>query len=178
MIRLATPADIPLLLPLIESYWRFEGLPGFDVTRVARVLDQLLATDRLGAAWIAVDERMGEPHSAAAGYLLMVRGFSLEYGGLTCEIDELFVHPLHRGKGVARALLAAAENHCRACGCVRIELQVSRHNDTARRFYGRSGYTERPNYLLLEKTADAENSGEQSEISSSGVPNRVGTDLG
>jgi GNAT superfamily N-acetyltransferase len=151
MIRRATPGDIPRMLPLVEEYWRFECIPGFDAARVGRSLAQLLSAETLGAGWIA-ECRTGEgTGGSVAGYLLVVRGFSLEYGGPTAEIDEFFVSPQRRSAGLGRALLAAAEDACRAAGCVRLELQLGRGNAAARRFYERCGYAARADYELLEK---------------------------
>jgi GNAT superfamily N-acetyltransferase len=147
-IRPATPADVPVLLTLVEEYWKFEEIEGFDPERIGAVLRRALADERLGRAWIAHD---GE---APAGYLFIVFVFSIEHGGLTAEIDEFFVAPEHRGHAVGAQLLAAAETACRAAGCTNITLQLGRENESARRFYRRKGYSERRGYELLDKDLD------------------------
>jgi len=48
------------------------------------------------------------------GYLLAVFTFSLEFGGICAEIDELFVLPRHRDLGAGAALLDAVKAYCRA----------------------------------------------------------------
>jgi GNAT superfamily N-acetyltransferase len=145
VIRPADDSDVPVLLVLVEQYWRFEEVDGFDSNRVGPMLRRALADDTLGRAWIATLD--GVP----AGYLLVVFVFSLEYGGLSAEIDEFFVVPEHRGQAVGARLLAEAEAACRAAGCTRIALQVGRENEPARRFYRRKGYAERHGYELLVK---------------------------
>lgn len=134
------------MLPLVEQYWRFEGITGFDAARLAGPLRELLSRPALGAGWIAFDD--GKP----AGYLLVAHVFSLEHGGLTAEIDELFVVPAQRGRQLGAALLAAAEAGCQAAGCVGVALQIGRGNDSARSFYIRHGYAKREGYDLLEKS--------------------------
>ena len=42
-IKPATPNDIPAILPLIEHYWRFEGIDGFDAERVGCQLNRLFS---------------------------------------------------------------------------------------------------------------------------------------
>lgn len=144
-MKLATPADIPELLPLVAGYWAFERLPGFDERRVAGQLQRLLGETALGNAWIARDG------GRAAGYLIAVYVFSLEHLGLTAEIDELFVLPEHRGRGIGAKLLQAAESEFARRGCTHASLQLGRDNGAAREFYRSLGYRERDGFELLEK---------------------------
>ncbi len=102
-IRLATARDVPALLPLVEQYWLFEDIPGFDGPRVGRELARAMADPNLASAWIALAK------GQAVGYLLAVYVFSLEHLGLTAEIDEFFVLPSARGRGIGEDLLRLAE---------------------------------------------------------------------
>ena len=40
-------SNVPALLTLVASYWEFEGITGFDQTRVATQLTRLLSTPEL-----------------------------------------------------------------------------------------------------------------------------------
>ena len=100
-IQTATPTDLEVLLPMVEQYWRFEAIEGFDATRMRKLLTRVLEDGNLGRAWVA--RLYGEP----AGYLLAVYVFSLEHQGLTAEIDEFFVVPAHRGLGLGHQMLAS-----------------------------------------------------------------------
>lgn len=144
-IRRIAPADIPAMLPLVEQYWIFEDIAGYDAIRVGRELERLCDDPRLGAGWIAVDK--GRP----LGYLLAVYVFSLEHLGLTAEIDEFFLLPSARGQGAGSALLAAAEAEFTRIRCTNVSLQLGRGNEAARDFYRRQGYSERSAYELLDK---------------------------
>lgn len=144
-VRKATAADLPLLLPLVERYWAFESISGFDSEVVSVQLARLLQTPALGAGWMALTE------GAAAGYLLAVYVFSLEHGGLTAEIDEFFVVPDQRCNGIGLALLTAAEAEFVRCGCTSVSLQLGCSNEVARGFYRRQGYSERSGFELLDK---------------------------
>jgi GNAT superfamily N-acetyltransferase len=145
-IRQVTINDVPVLLRLVEEYWAFEGIAGFDSSRISAQLEHLLSEPRIGSGWIAFVDR------AAIGYLLAVYVFSLEHLGLTAEIDELFVLPHQRSHGVGLELLSAAESAFVRAGCRNVSLQLSRGNDRARAFYRRNGYTERSGYELLDKS--------------------------
>ena len=144
-VRRALPEDTGLLLPLVEEYWRFEDVAGFDPARIGGQLQRLLAEPRLGAGWIAADR------GRALGYLLAVYVFSLEHGGLTAEIDEFFVLPSARGAGIGERLLSTAEADFKAAGCTNVALQLGLGNDAARKFYFRRGYHPRAGFELIDK---------------------------
>lgn len=146
VIHPLTAADIPALLRLVEEYWIFEDIPGFDTVRVTAQLERLLADPALGSGWIA---RAGYD---AAGYLLAVYVFSLEHLGLTAEIDEFFVLPSFRGRDIGSELLRVAEAEFVRRNCTNVSLQIGRENDRARAFYREHGYGERAGFELLDKT--------------------------
>ena len=145
-IRPATPDDVATLIPLVNQYWRFEAIEGFDATRIQALLKRVIAEPALGQAWLATVE--GQP----AGYLLAVFVFSLEYQGLTAEIDELFVSPHRRGQGLGGRLLDTAEESFRARGCTKVFLQIGRDNDEARAFYRSRGFRGRNGFDLVDKS--------------------------
>lgn len=144
-IRRITPAEISAVLPLVEQYWIFEDIRGFDAAAIRRELERICADPRLGAGWIAADD------GRTVGYLLAVFVHSLEHLGLTAEIDEFFLLPSARGHGGGVAMLDAAEAEFRRLGCTNVALQLGRGNEAARDFYRRRGYAERSGYELLDK---------------------------
>lgn len=144
-VRAAAPRDIPQLLSLIRRYWEFEQIAGFDALRIEMLLQRLLGEPRLGAAWVA------EESGRIAGYLVAATVLSLEHGGLMAEIDELFVLPEVRARGIGARLLTVAEAELAARGCVRLQLQLGADNSAARAFYVRRGYAPRADYELFDK---------------------------
>jgi GNAT superfamily N-acetyltransferase len=146
-VRAAATADLPQLLTLIRRYWDFEAIAGFDALSIERVLRPLMApSGGHGCAWVA------EEAGLLCGYLLVVLVLSVEHQGAMGEIDELFVLPHARSRGVGAALLAAAENWLRERGAVRLQLQLNKANASARLFYERRGYTARAGYELLDRS--------------------------
>jgi GNAT superfamily N-acetyltransferase len=149
LIRLATKEDIAGVASLVERYWEFESIGGFDRTRVETLLHNLLSEPERGGCWLA------EADGRLCGYLLAVFLFSLEYGGLTAEIDEVFVSHEVRSSGVGSLLVASAERELAARGLVRLQLQLGIDNDRARLFYERHGFRRRAGYDLLDKPLQA-----------------------
>jgi GNAT superfamily N-acetyltransferase len=140
-----TAQDIPALMPLVEQYWIFEDIAGFDPARVGRELLRACADPALASGWIAREKDM------AVGYLLAVYVFSLEHLGLTAEIDEFFVLPSARGQGIGGRMLRIAEAEFERRRCTNVSLQLGKGNEEARVFYRAHGYSERAGFELLDK---------------------------
>jgi GNAT superfamily N-acetyltransferase len=144
-IREATPADVPGITALVQRYWDFESIEGFDERRIAALLGELLSHPERGACWVA------ETDGRLCGYLLAVFMLSLEYGGLMAEIDEVFVTEAVRSAGLGSLLVAQAERELVRRGVVRLQLQLGVGNDRARLFYEKHGFRRRAGYELLDK---------------------------
>jgi GNAT superfamily N-acetyltransferase len=144
-VRTAAGSDIPQLLALIRRYWEFEGIAGFEALRIELLLKHLIGVPHSGAVLVA------KIAGQLVGYLVAVTMPSLEHRGLMAEIDELFVVPEARARGVGRQLLASLEQALAARGCVRLQLQLGVANRGARAFYRRLGYAPREGYTLYDK---------------------------
>ena len=145
LVRLASTGDAAAIAALVERYWEFESIRGFDRLRVETLLAQLISDPQRGACWVA------EADGRLCGYLLAVFMFSLEHGGLMAEIDEVFVSDEIRSAGLGTLLVTRAERDLAERGMVRLQLQLGVHNESARRFYQRHGFLRRAGYELFDK---------------------------
>lgn len=68
----------------------------------------------------------------------LTAGLKGEVAFQTAHVAELWVHSALRGQGVATRLLARADDHARAQGCSRIQIET--RNPAARRLYQTQGY--------------------------------------
>ena len=147
--RLANGEDISGIAAMVEQYWAFEGIAGVDQAVVARQLGRVIGDHKLGSVIVASDAEQ------LVGYLITVYVFSLEHFGLTAEIDEFYVEPQYRSRGVGSSLLTAAETAASDAGCTNLSLQLSNDNHRARGIYLRHGFSPRAGYVLLDKDLGA-----------------------
>ena len=137
----ATPADLDRLVELMAEFYAETSFP-FDRPRSRAAFERLLADPRWGSAWLL--RWSGEP----AGYFVLTLGYSMEYGGPSAFLDDLFVRAAFRGRGLGRAALAAMRAECEARGVRAVHLEVARDNPAAQALYRGAGFTGRDLDLL------------------------------
>lgn len=133
-MRRATPADLDVLLTLMTEFYAESGFT-LDATQAAKGFAPLLADDSLG--WVSLIESGND----AVGFLVVTRGYSMEYGGPTAVLDDLFVHPRARNAGLARAAIAETRDTCAAQGIRALSVQVDPGNGPANAVYHGAGFT-------------------------------------
>lgn len=143
--RPATPADLPALLSMMQTFYAEDRIP-FDRDRVAAGASALMADPAHGAILL-----LGA--SGEAGYLVLTRGFSLEHGGPFVLLDELFVATQARGRGLGAAALALAAEQAQAWGAACLRLEVHHHNARAKALYLRAGFRDDHRDMLTRDLA-------------------------
>lgn len=128
-IRAATADDVPLLLSLIRALADYEKLGHEVVADEAGLRAHLFGTRRYAEALIA------EVDGVAAGFALFFHNFSTFLGRPGIYLEDLFVRPAHRGRGIGKRLLKAVAKVGVERGCGRYEWAVLDWNEPAIRFY-------------------------------------------
>jgi ribosomal protein S18 acetylase RimI-like enzyme len=85
--------------------------------------------------------------ASVRGYGLLVPYWSNEFGGALVVVDELFVTPEHRNRGIATSFFRFLGEE-KPFEAVALALEVSPANTGARRLYQSLGFTSRRNSLL------------------------------
>jgi ribosomal protein S18 acetylase RimI-like enzyme len=144
VLRLAGPADLD---DLLERKQRFDATLGiaFEPAVARRALGELLARPELGRAFRIVEG------GATVGYAVLCFGFSLEWGGRDAFVDELYVEPAARGRGLGRAALRALVEEARAAGVVALHLEVDDTNAAGQALYRSEGFSGRARRLLTRR---------------------------
>jgi GNAT superfamily N-acetyltransferase len=135
--RLATAADDDALIRLILSLYREDPSPNPPTETSARVA---LLTLRETPAWghaIVIEDS-----GTIAGYALLISFYSNELGGRVCVLDELYVAPSFRGRGIGSAFLEALARKALPVfsDAVALELEVNPENKRARALYDNAGF--------------------------------------
>lgn len=129
--RIAEVADARPVAELLDAFNREFATPTPGPDILASRLRALLAGDAV-VAFLS-----GEPPVAVA--LLTLRP-NVWYDGPVALLDELYVAPALRGRGIGSALLAHVEAVARRRGAELLEVNVDGDDTDARRFYERHGY--------------------------------------
>ena len=137
IIRPATESDRDAAHRLLTAQLIEHHLPA-DSHRVARGIDLALAQH--SPAWLWLAEREGRP----AAIFLANEIASVERGGSVLWVEELYVVPEARRRGIARALLARICEQARQRGVRAIELEVVPTQEAALALYHSLEFEEVP----------------------------------
>lgn len=141
LLHLCTPDDADKLLPLVEAFHAEEGIASNADFRTAAVLP-LLEGNPHGAAYLI------GPRRAPVGYIVISFGWSVEFGGMDGFLDEIYLRPAVRGKGMASEALGALMNGLKNSDLKALHLEVDREN-TSTGIYERLGFQNRARYGLM-----------------------------
>jgi GNAT superfamily N-acetyltransferase len=130
----ATAADVPTLLPWLQDFYAHERIP-FDPATSAATLRELFDNPAFGRIFVLVAD------GAEVGYAAVALGFSLEFGGRSAFLDELYVRPSSRGQGIGTLALRLLQDACRRLGARSLALEVDLENAGAEALYRREGFS-------------------------------------
>ncbi len=132
-VRLARPADREAVLALLVAQLREHRIDTPE-TAIAFALDGLMAHAERGAVLVALVD------GGVVGIAALSAMWTLEHGGPAMWLEELYIAPSHRGRGIGRLLLAAAVDAARARGARTLDLEVDATHARAAHLYAREGF--------------------------------------
>jgi diamine N-acetyltransferase len=128
-IRAAVPADAALIFALVRELADYEKLSGdVDATPEAIAAALFAREPRL---FCDIAEWNGEP----AGFSVWFLNFSTFRGRHGIYVEDLFVRPAFRAKGIGKALMARLAKRCVDEGWARFEWAVLDWNAPSIEFY-------------------------------------------
>jgi GNAT superfamily N-acetyltransferase len=130
--RLVEAADIDAAAALLDRFNREFDTPTPGPAVIARRLRSHLDADSLLAFAI------GDP---IVGIAVVSLRPNVWHDGPVALLDELYVVPERRDRGLGTALIAAVRAECRRRRVEQIEINVDIGDTDARRFYERHGFT-------------------------------------
>src|SRR6202163_2821058 len=148
-IRRAEEADVPVIAELIRGLARFEKMEQEVTMTEERLAANLFGEHRYAETLVAEDG--GSP----VGFALFFHNFSTFLAQPGIYLEDLFVVPEHRGRGVGRALLKELARLAVERECGRLEWSVLDWNREAIGFYERLGATPNSEWTVYRLTGEA-----------------------
>jgi GNAT superfamily N-acetyltransferase len=140
---------VPVVADLIKQLARFEKLEHEVV-----LTEELLTAGLFGARPYA-EALLAEEDGKQIGFALFFHTFSTFLARPGMYLEDLFVLPDHRGRGVGRALLAHLAHIAIERGCGRLEWAVLNWNEEAIRLYERLGARPNSEWTVYRLTGEA-----------------------
>lgn len=139
VIRDAVPGDTPHILRLIRDLAEYERAPDSVEATEQDIEEALFGTDPRVYAMVAEDSA-GDA-SSVVGMALYFLSFSTWTGRHGLYLEDIFVQPECRSRGIGRALMTALAQRALQQGCRRVEWAVLQWNEPAIKFYRSLGAT-------------------------------------
>jgi GNAT superfamily N-acetyltransferase len=129
IIRAAEPRDLPSVIGLVRALADFEKLPGPDEAAERRFAADFAASPPRFQLLVA------EHDGALVGYALYFFTYSTFLARPSLYLEDLFVHPAARGRGIGERFMRALAKEAVRRGCGRFEWTVLDWNVRAQKFY-------------------------------------------
>jgi GNAT superfamily N-acetyltransferase len=148
-IRAATEQDVPRILAFIKALAEYERLSDAVVATEAGLRHSLFGPRAYAECLLA--EWKGTP----AGFALFFHNFSTFLGRPGLYLEDLFVVPEARGRGIGRTLLRHLAGIAAERNCGRLEWSVLDWNESAIGFYRSIGAEPLDDWTIFRLQGDA-----------------------
>ena len=138
-LLLAGPSDEMTLLGLARAFYAEDGNALSRSSEQA--VSRLLRDRSLGLAFKIVQQ------GRVVGYAVLCFGFSIEWGGRDAFVDDLYIEPGERGRGLGSHTIEQLTVAARQAGCAALHLEVKPEN-RAQGLYRRLGFADRGSTFL------------------------------
>lgn len=145
MIRLGEIRDIDALVELMGEFYAESGYE-LNRARAAEAFAEILKDPRLGFVWLI------EADGVCAGHVVVTVRYAMEFGGLLACVDDLYVRPAFRNRGLSTGALRDVVDFCRTRDMRAMSVEVGLHNEAALKVYRRTGFAVSEDRQLLALT--------------------------
>ena len=134
ILREFSPAEKSDFMAMASDFYASgAALNSVPARHFERTFDRFFGTDTLKGLALT-DGR------ETVGYCIITLFWSNEFGGTVAFLDELYIRPEYRGRGLGTRALAAIKEYSASLNCAAVRLEVNpAHPDTIR-LYGRNGF--------------------------------------
>jgi len=148
VIRKAKQTDVSLILSMIKELAEYEKLSKEVIANEKMFKENLFGKRKFAEVFIA--EYNGED----AGFALFFHNFSTFVGKPGIHLEDIFVRPHLRSKGIGKALLLEIVKLAKKRGCGRIEWAVLDWNEPSINFYKKLGAVPMNDWTVFRLTEE------------------------
>jgi GNAT superfamily N-acetyltransferase len=148
-IASASERDVPTILNFIRQLAEYEKLSHLVIATEASIHEHVFGVNPVAEVLLAYWD--GEP----VGFALYFRNFSTFLGQVGIYLEDLFVEPEHRGRGIGKALLIRLAQIAIDRGYGRLEWSVLDWNAPSIEFYRSLGAVPMDAWTGYRLTGDA-----------------------
>lgn len=148
-IERAGPEQVPVILRLIRALAEYERLAGEVVATEDQLRESLFGSRRSAEVVLAYDA--DEP----VGFAVFFHNFSTFLGRPGMYLEDLFVLPAARGRGIGKQIFAHVARLAVERGCGRMEWAVLDWNEPAIGFYKKMGARAMDDWTAYRLTGEA-----------------------
>ncbi len=148
-IRQATRADVPLVLSFVKDLAAYEKLTHLVVATESIIEEELFGPKS------HTEVLLGYSGAEAVAFAVYFHNFSTFLGRKGLYLEDLYVRPAHRRRGVGRAMLLKVARIAAERNCGRMEWSVLDWNEPAIFFYEQLGATIMQEWKLVRVTGEA-----------------------
>jgi len=137
-------SDIPELCMMMRDFYAIDEYP-FDESLTTANFEKFIQNDTYGECFkIFAEEQI-------AGYIILIKYFSFEFGGEILFLDELYVKPEFQGKSLGRKALEFVKNYSAEKKFPVVLLEIENHNEKAKKLYEHYGFQNHKRSLMILK---------------------------
>lgn len=149
-LRLANINDVPLILEFIKELAEYEKMPQ-EVSATEEILRESLFERKMAEVII------GECENKPVAFALFFHNFSTFVGKPGIYLEDLFVKPEMRGKGIGKTILSFLAKLSVERDCGRLEWACLNWNEPSIRFYKQMGAVPMDEWTIYRVHGDALN---------------------
>lgn len=148
-IRAATPEDVPLILEFIRGLADYEKLSDEVTATEEQLRTTLFGPGRAAECALAFTDE------GPAGFAIFFTNYSTFLAKPGLYLEDLFVKPEFRGRGIGKGLILHLAKLANARGCGRMEWTVLDWNQPAIDFYESLGARRMKQWQVCRLTGEA-----------------------
>lgn len=148
IIRFAEKSDTPIIFSLIKQLAEYEKLSDKVITTEERIKQSIFGNNQF------IEVLIAEFEGKAVGYALFFKNYSTFLGKAGIYLEDLFVLPDYRGKGIGKSLLKKIISIAKQRDYGRVEWSVLDWNVSAIEIYKKIGAEPLDEWKIFRLTSD------------------------